>query len=123
VSISIYYSARRSTPLTEPEERAVAAIVARYSVADEVEEYHLTGTGWAMEDFSLYDPPIDTADRVLEGATKLPLNTEDDFWTAIQHWCRALSELRRSIPDCVWHVHVDDLEIEWDEKSQSFGQW
>lgn len=120
MGISIYYSARRINPLSESEEKRIAAVVGGYSVADRIEEYHRTGSGWTGEDFSLYDPPFDEPDIVLDGSTKLPNDSEESFGTSIQHWCRALSELRRVIPDADWCVSVEDHLIEWDEQSQSF---
>ena len=120
MGISIYYSVTRSTPLTEQEREAVQAVAARYSVGDQFEEHHRTGIGWEGEDFCLYAPPFDSPETILEGATKLPMNSEDVFWEAIQHWCRALSEIRHLLDDADWHVHIDDHEIRWDEQLSAF---
>jgi hypothetical protein len=57
---------------------------------------------------------------VFEGATKLPLCTEDAFWAAIQYWCRLLSEVRRVVPGATWQVHMDDHNIAWVEELQAF---
>ena len=120
MSVSIYYLARRDTPLNESEEKRIAVVVGGYSVAAEIEEYGRTGSGWSGEDFGLYEAPFDAPDTVVEGSTKLPLDSEEAFEEAVRHWCRALSELRRIIPDADWHVHIDDYTIEWDEASRSF---
>ena len=120
MSVSIYYSARRPTALTEQEQKAVKEVVSRYSVADQVEEYLQTGSGWRGEDFCLYSPPFDSPDTILEGATKLPGHTDDAAWIAVLHWCKALSEIRRVLPNADWHVHVDDYDIGWDEQQQAF---
>jgi hypothetical protein len=120
MGISIYYAAHRPVPLTQGEREAVDEIVRRYSVADRIDDYHRTGLGWNGEDFCLYDPPFDTPDTVLEGATRLPDQDEEVFWVAVRHWCEALSEIRRLLPDADWHVHVDDLAIFWDIGRQAF---
>src|SRR5215831_1722933 len=120
MGISIYYAARRKVVLSETERRAVEGVVSRYSVRDRIEEYHRTGSGWNGEDFCLYDPPFDSPDIILEGATRLPDHDEDVFWVAVRHWCEALSEIRRLLPAAEWHVHVDDLDIFWDAERQAF---
>ena len=120
MSVSIYYTVCRSTALTEQEQEAVKEVVSRYSVADKVEEYLQTGSGWRGEDFCLYTPPFDSPDTILEGATKLPGHTDDAAWTAVLHWCKALSEIRHILPDAKWHVHVDDDDIEWNEEQRAF---
>src|SRR5262250_1732950 len=99
MGISIYYAARRPRGMTEREWEAVENVVRRDSVQDRIEEYHRTGCGWNGEDFCLYQPPFDSPDTILERATRLPDQDEEVFWVAIQHWCEALSELRRLLPD------------------------
>jgi hypothetical protein len=53
-------------------------------------------------------------------ATKIPDNSEEAIWIGVQHWCEALSELRRAIADAEWRVHVDDHDIVWDEARQEY---
>jgi hypothetical protein len=120
MGISIYYTARRSTALSELEREAVSKVVHRYSVADQINEFDRTGSGWSGEDFCLYVPPFDSPDTILEGATKLPSHTEEELRIAVEHWCRALSEIHRIVPDADWHVHVDDEDIEWSHEQQAF---
>ena len=57
---------------------------------------------------------------IFAGATKLPLDSEEVFTLAVRYWCRLLSEVRRIVPDGEWRVHVDDADIGWDERTQSF---
>jgi hypothetical protein len=120
MGIAIYYAARRTAGLTDQEREVVEAVVRRYSVAGAIEEYHRTGSGWNGEDFCLYEPPFDSPDTILEGATRLPDQDEDVFWAAVRHWCEALSQFRRLLPDAEWNVHVDDLDIVWDAEQQAF---
>ncbi len=118
MSVSIYYTAKRSSPLTDPEEAAIHALVSKYSVDAQVEEYVRTGEGTNWESFRIYAP----AGRrdlgvVFEGATKLP----DDTWLGVQHWSRLLSEIRRVLRDAQWHVHVDDHDLVWDAASEAYA--
>ena len=120
MSVSIYYTAKRPYELSKGEQAGIESLIDRYAVREQIDEYHRTGIGWNGEDFCLYAPPFESPDVVLAGATKLPDSTEDVFWDAVQHWCKALSEIRRLLPEAVWDVHVDDHEIQWDEARQEF---
>lgn len=121
MGMSIYYSARRSRELSEAEQARIRRVVDAYSVGRRIDEYERTGIGWNGEGrLCLFSPPFDSSDILLEGATKLPDTTKDVFWDALQHWCRALSEIRRLLPDAVWNVHFDDHEIQWDEGRQEY---
>jgi hypothetical protein len=119
LSVSIYYTAVRARRLDDAERANVAAIRQRYSVNDRIERYLQTGEGMNWSSFTLYDPPH-TPDAVIEGATPLPDNSENATWVGVRHWCAALSELRRAIPDAVWHVHVEDHDVHWDEAEHAY---
>ena len=121
MSVSVYYTARRPFELSKAEQTGIERVIDRYSVRGPDQQYHRTGVGWNGEDFCLYAPPFDSPDVVLNGATKLPDSTEDVFWDAVQHWYQAVSEESAGLlPYAVWHVHVDDHEIQWDEGRQEF---
>jgi hypothetical protein len=121
VGVSIYYTASRPQPLTAVEQTAIDAVVARYPVENLLAECGVAEDEYNCEAFCLY--PTDDTDPgvVFEGATKLPLCTEDAFWASIQYWCRLLSEVRRIVPEATWYVHVDDHDIAWVEELQAFN--
>jgi hypothetical protein len=119
MSVCIYYEARRKRPLSANEQTAVAAIIQRFSVDDRIERYMQSGQGLNWESFCLYDTPT-APDIIFEGATKLPDKTEEAVRTGIRHWCAALSQIRRAVPEAEWRVAVDDHEMRWDEKTQSY---
>ncbi|MFB7917963.1 hypothetical protein [Streptomyces sp. NPDC056061] len=106
MSVSVYYSARRSEPLTGPEtaaiERVVTARTASFPYDDE-------------ESLHLYDADGDDQDdEILAGSTKLP--SDPDRWMpAIAHVLDSVTELRRAVADAQWHVHLDDVDVPWDE--------
>lgn len=121
MSISIYYTARRATPLTDGERLAIAEIEAKFSVEDKIRQQESTGNGFNWESFCIYDPARPSeSDVIFEGATRLPDNSEDAVWAGLKHWCRALTEIRRNISDAEWDVRVDDHEIPWDESAHEF---
>lgn len=118
---SIYYDARRSTGLTPSERAGVDEVVRRYAVEDRIEEFNRTGQGTDWQSFCVYDgsDPSHT-DTVFEGATGLPTNDLDAAWEGVRHWCAALTEIRRILPDAVWSVHVEHHPIPWDEGRQEY---
>ena len=121
MSFSIYYTATRSTPLTDTESSAIASVVAEYSVDDQIEAREKSGDGPNWESFCVYDRADPTEpDAIFEGATKLPDNSEDAMWVGLQHWCKAISAIRRILPDAKWDVRVDDHEMQWDESAQEY---
>jgi hypothetical protein len=115
MSISIYYTARRPNALSQTEQKHVAEVVRKYTVERKESE-----PGWPEIELSLYEPPLDTPDAVLEGATKLPDDTPEEAWEALQHWCEALSEIRRYLADAEWDVRVDDHDIPWYVAARAF---
>ncbi|WP_424861652.1 hypothetical protein [Streptomyces sp. MMS24-I29] len=105
MSVSVYYSARRSESLTGPEtaavERVVAARTASFPYDDE-------------EDLHLYDLGGDEDGEILAGSTKLP--SDPDRWLPVlTHVLDSVTELRRAVGRAEWHVHMDDVDVPWDE--------
>jgi hypothetical protein len=121
VGVSIYYTASRPQPLTSIERAAIDAVVARYPVEELLAECGVAEDEYNGEAFCVYPTDDDTEPGVVfDGATKLPLGTEDAFWAAIQYWCQLLSEVRRVVPGATWRVHVDDHDIAWVEELRAF---
>jgi hypothetical protein len=117
LSISIYYSARREQPLSPAERANVDALVAKYTIEEQLAERERTGEGPNWESFCVYNSVgAEESGVVFEGATKLPDNSEKSLWLGVQHWCRLLSEIRRVLQDASWQVHIDDHSIVWDEE-------
>lgn len=106
MSVSLYYSARRATSLTEAEaaavERVAAARTASFPFPDE-------------EALCLYDDGGREGDALLAGATKLPLDP-GRVLPALTHHLESVTLLRRALPDAAWRVHLDDLDASWDAR-------
>ena len=121
MGISIYYSACRDRPLTPDERLAIDVAVSRLPVETLLVECSVQEGECNGEAFCLYDTDEDTEPGVVfEGATKLPSNSDEVIWAAVQHWCRLLSEVRRVLPDADCRVHIDDHEITWNEELRAF---
>jgi hypothetical protein len=121
VGISIYYQARRERPLSTGEWEAIEELVDRHDVGTRVSEagQEVEGPGWAS--FCIYPHDEHTEPGVIfEGGAGLPLTDEDEFWAAIQHWCRVLTLIRRAVPGATWSAHIDDLAVAWDEPRNEY---
>jgi len=103
MSVSVYYSARRATPRTAVEAAAVARIVAAHGVSFPYEDEE-----------SLYLYAAGDPDEILAGSTKLPRDP-GRMLPVVAHVLDSVTELRRSLPGAAWHVHMDDLDVPWDE--------
>ncbi|MFD7714571.1 hypothetical protein [Streptomyces sp. NPDC059814] len=105
MSVSLYYSARRAAPLTEVESSAIEGVVAAHSsslpYADE-------------EGLYLYELPDDGSAERVDGSTKMPSDF-DRLMPVVTHVLHSVTELRRVLPDAEWSVHMDDIDIPWDE--------
>lgn len=123
MAISIYYTARRRAALNSAEESAVTTIVSRYSVDEKIEQLLASGAGlnWESFDFTLNSElgGLFKKGVVLSGSTKLPDNQEDATWVGVQHWCKCLSEIRATLPECDWYVAVEDHELQWDARANA----
>ena len=119
MGVSIYYSASRDRPLSKAEHDAVQWQVDRFPLDTLIRECGIPEPEFTGEGFCVYSPPLEPG-VVFEGSTKLPGNSEEAMWIAIQHWCKLLTELRGVLQDADWHVHVDDHDIVWNEKLQIY---
>ncbi|MGQ4490579.1 hypothetical protein ACN6LM_001292 [Streptomyces sp. SAS_281] len=105
MSVSLYCTARRATPLTGPESAAVTGVVTARQASFPYED---------EESLYLYDPGAAEPGTVLDGSAKMPFDP-GRLLPVVAHVLDTVTELRRALPDADWHVHMDDLDIEWDE--------
>lgn len=103
VGVSLYYTARRSVPLTDGELAAVGGVVDTYNANAPFSE---------VEVLFLYDRL--EAGVVLDGSTKVPAE-EDQVVPSLVHWLAGVTALRRAVPDAEWAFTLDDYEIDWDD--------
>ncbi|MFI6862580.1 hypothetical protein ACIBKZ_22250 [Streptomyces sp. NPDC050421] len=105
MSVSLYYNAHRATPLTEAEsasvERVVAARTASFPYDDE-------------EGLYLYEGSASEPREIVAGSTKMPFDP-GHLMPVIAHVLDSVTELRRAVPDAEWRVHMDDLDVPWEE--------
>ncbi|MFE1187816.1 hypothetical protein [[Kitasatospora] papulosa] len=105
MSVSLYYCASRATPLTGAETAAVERIVAAHRASFPYED---------EESLYLYDSYGSRPDEVVAGSTKMPFDP-GKVLPVLDHVLGSVSELRRALPEAEWRVHMDDLDVPWDE--------
>ncbi|MBH0064795.1 MULTISPECIES: hypothetical protein [unclassified Psychrobacter] len=112
MGVSIYYTAERTTLLTEQEQENITLIVDKYNESFEHTE--------EAESFDLYAYDDSESEVILAGATKISssMDVEDLIYT-LGHWLECLTEIRLAVADAEWHVHLDDNDAVWvDDKWQ-----
>ncbi|MER5678538.1 MULTISPECIES: hypothetical protein [Streptomyces] len=105
MSVSLYYCASRATPLTDAETAAVERIVAARTASFPYED---------QESLYLYDGDEGRPDEVVAGSTKMPFDP-GKVLPVLDHVLGSVTELRRALPGADWRVHMDDLDVPWDE--------
>ncbi|MBM9618118.1 hypothetical protein [Streptomyces zhihengii] len=105
MSVSLYYSARRRAPLTAAERAAVADVEAAHRASFPYEE---------EESLHLYADDADDPGELLDGSTKMPMHP-GRLLPVVAAVLDSVTALRRALPDAEWRVHLDDLDVEWDE--------
>ncbi|MFD9751768.1 hypothetical protein [[Kitasatospora] papulosa] len=105
MSVSLYYCASRATPLTDAETAAVERIVAARTASFPYEDH---------ESLYLYDGDEGRPDEVVAGSTKMPFDP-GKVLPVLDHVLGSVTELRRALPGADWRVHMDDLDVPWDE--------
>lgn len=102
MSVSLYYGAERSTPLTAEERRTVEEVSVAFSRRLKEDD----------EGLNFYDEPTDG--QILDGSTKMPVNPMRSE-TFLLRLFDSLTQIRRAVPGATWHVQLDDQQITWDE--------
>jgi hypothetical protein len=121
MGVSLHYTARRSSPLTTQEKRAIERLIEHYSSQEVIDAYRETGWGANWESFVVYDPADPSApDVVFEGALQVRDHPPDHTLAVLRHWCAALSALRRALPDAAWDVGIDGRPVRWDPATEAF---
>ncbi|MEU0126930.1 MULTISPECIES: hypothetical protein [unclassified Streptomyces] len=105
MSVSLYYCASRNTPPTDAESAAVERIVAAHRASFPYED---------QESLYLYDSDDSRPDEIVAGSTKMPFDP-GAVLPVLDHVLRSVTELRRALPGAEWRVHMDDLDVPWDE--------
>ncbi|MFE3456320.1 hypothetical protein ACFXKD_02165 [Nocardiopsis aegyptia] len=103
MSVSLYYSAHRAEPPTAAESGEIARVNAAHQESFPYQD---------QESRFLHDDPA--PDELLAGFTKM-LGDPERMLAVLVHVLGSLTELRRALPGAEWRVHLDDLDVPWDE--------
>ncbi|HEX7306199.1 hypothetical protein [Lentzea sp.] len=106
MGVSLYYTARRATPLTDAERASVGQVADTFNA----------NAPFSDEEEGLYLYDDLEPGKVLDGSTKMPFE-EDRVVPSLAHWLAAVTALRNVVPDADWTLTLDDLEIEWDDQN------
>ena len=115
MSVSLYYTARRTQPITSMEQNICDEIAARYDAQYPYGELY---EGFCIYDWESFHDEYDK-DVIFSGATKLPLDNGEEFCMKVaEWWLKCLSEITEHLPGARWHVHIDDADIPWGEEKE-----
>lgn len=112
MSVSLYYTARRPQPITSEEAAACRQIAERYDSTYPFGELY--------EGFCIYDSTEamneSEADVIFSGSTKLPTDGDQIFlFKILNWWLMCLGEITDLLHGAQWHVHLDDMDLPWEE--------
>ena len=103
MGVSIYYSAKRPTPLSEEENKEVQSIIKKHN-----ETFPYKDEAETLYFYDEIEP-----EYILDGSTKLNLDNETILLKSIDYWLKALTELTLLLPDAIWSVSIDDNDANW----------
>ena len=110
MGVSVYYTCRRNYILTDSEGQEITAIIDKYNLGFKMKDIG--------ETFCVYDYERDEPTVIFAGSTKLPFSDDfEDTLHALFYWLTCLTDIRRSISNGDWHVHLDDTDAIWDEET------
>ena len=119
MSISLYYTARRSQPITSQEQCNCAEIAKRYD-----QQYPF---GELYEGFCIYNlekcKDVKEENIIFDGSTKLPTDIEGEFLlNVVDWWLKCLEEIAGVLVGAQWNVHLDDIvNFKWVEAEHGFS--
>ena len=105
MSFSLYYSAQRSTVLSDEEKNNIDSIVEKYCTEYPFRE--------KVEDFCAYSS-LEGEMNIFSGSTKLPDSGVELMYEVALYWLNCLSKITIVLVDCKWNVSFDDINLIWD---------
>lgn len=106
MSFSLYYTAKRNTPLADSENTAIENIVEKYN-----SEYPFREK---VEDFGVYKFALKDY-IIFNGSTKLPDSEFEVLYEVAVYWLKCLTEITSVLHNCQWEVLFDDVYMILDE--------
>lgn len=104
MSVSLYYSISQKTPFSAEERHALDSVMDEAYSAATVE----------LETLGFWG---DTSgpQTELQGSSKLIVDDPIEIMEWVAYLLNTLTQMRRLLPDADWQVHIDDLDVPWDD--------
>ena len=106
MAFSLYYEAKRKSPLTEQEKAIIKEISEKYCSEIPFKQ--------KVEDFCIYDDSEYKDNIIFSGATKLPGNSPEILFIVANYYLECLSEITYNSTNAKWSVTFDDVELIFD---------
>jgi hypothetical protein len=140
MSIDIYFSARRTSPLTPAEQSTLHDVIERANAGRRAEwcaayddpkypdpnvdrygRFTFGDVDHPWYDTVVFPPSGDRTPYLFSGSVQMPLvDRWDIVLPLLEHWCDAFSEVRESVDAESWHASMDDFEFDWDCRRQRY---
>ena len=118
MGVDIRYMARRGSPMSAAEERAIRNLIDETGPApeedEEQDEDEPMAEPFSVNQFDLPNYQAREEGEILHGSTKV--TTEEQ----IDHWLALLTGIRSILPDAEWKVDLDGAEFPWNDSSGSY---
>ena len=109
MSVSVYYAAKRTYPLSAAEIQAIHVLLEAFNAdkgANSCEDMDFYA---AVGEYGDYEDGV-----LLQGALK-PSRNLFKVRKNMRHILASLSAMKRAVPDSEWDVSLDDLSAHWNE--------
>lgn len=125
ISVSLYYEAGRTQPVTPSEQSICDKIAKRYNTKypyKKIAKRYNTKYSYRellCDGFCIHipEPFRDESgdDVILTGSAKLPMvDNLALFIRVINWWLKCLGEITDCLSDAQWHVHINDVDLPWE---------
>ncbi|WP_049574823.1 hypothetical protein [Nocardiopsis sp. SBT366] len=136
MSVSLYYSAHRDTPLSDAERAGLGRIIAEGESALTAFAEHAL-PAW-VRDGEVTDPDLEPRElfeplapysfgggrgELFAGSSKISHTASgpEPQMAQLNHYLAALARLRDAVPGAEWRVRIDDLAIPWVDGEYDLG--
>lgn len=136
MGVSLYYTAYRDRELS-PGERTEVEALADQGTSELMGELRTRMPGWRRQ--SVIPADMVDSEELCEGLAFYPSSTLESgvvlrgasrvshaetgvepMRLRIEFYLRLLARIRAVVPDAQWHVHLDDVDLVWNEETREY---